>query len=327
MTTVTIPEAIDYMCAFLAPDVPFIKAGPPGIGKTEAAEQTASRLVLADYLARCNVAPRPEWDHVAFAATHPITSEPTDYRGIPQVVSGLAEWLPIGLMQRLVDPACPPTVCLIDDIGQCQDDVQAAVMHIMLARQVGDYPIAPTVSFVACTNGTEHGAGARSLLSPLVTRGVLLNVVPDNQAFARHVIHTPDCHPLVAAYAMSRADLFASDYERDGKQICTPRGLMKLGKLMHRTGNESLPTAIVAGAIGGDRGEDMTLFVMESAGNAGLLDNHAMLENAIKLRAHGVMSYVVSMAAYRTVAGEDMSRVTQLLKGDWRECYDTLIGA
>lgn len=306
-TTVTIPEAIELMSNFLSPDVPFIVAGPPGIGKTDAASEVARRTSRE------------------FTATHPITSEPTDYRGMPAIAERVAEWLPIGLMRHLVDPNCPPTVCLIDDIGQCQDDVQAAVMHVMLARRVGDYPIAPTVSFVACTNGTEHGAGARSLLSPLVTRGVLLNAVPDNLAFARHVLHSRECAPLVAAYAMSRPDLFASDYERDGRQICTPRGLFKLGALMHRTGNVSLPAPILAGAVGDDRGEDLTLFIMEAAGNASILDNPPMLENAIRMHAHGVMSYVVSMAAYRTIAGEDMSRAARLLKGDWRESYETLI--
>lgn len=305
---ITIPEAIDYMAGYLAPDVPFILSGPPGIGKTDAAEQVAARM-------SCQ-----------FVATHPITSEPTDYRGMPRVVQDAAEWLPIGLLRRLTDTACPATVCLIDDIGQCQDDVQAAVMHIMLARQVGDYPIAPTVSFVAATNGTEHGAGARSLLSPLVTRGVLLHTRPDTVAFARHVIHHNGCSPIVAAYAMSRPDCFASDYERDGSQICTPRGLHKLGRLMSRTPG-SLPQAILAGAIGAERGEDLSLFILDWDANAALCDDPTRLDNALRGHQHGIMSTVVTMAAYKTVAGEDMSRVVKLLKGDWRDNYETLITA
>lgn len=307
-TEITIPEAITLMRDYLTPDCPFIVAGPPGIGKTDAAQQVA------------------EATGRKFVATHPITSEPTDYRGMPHVNGNGAEWLPIGMMRALTDPACPPTVCLVDDIGQCQDDVQAAVMHVMLARQIGDYPIADTVSFVACTNGTEHGAGARSLLSPLVTRGVLLHTKPDNLAFARHAIHAGDCHPLIAAYAISRPDLFSSSYERDGRQICTPRGLMKLGKIMHRSpASYSLPSPILCGAIGDERGEDMTLFLMEAEGNGGMLDNPAQLENVMRLKVHGMMSFVVAMAAWRSVQGKDVSHVTKLLRGDWRESFDTLI--
>jgi len=308
-TEVTIPEAIDYMTGYLAPDVPFILSGPPGIGKTEAAEQVAARMSCA------------------FVATHPITSEPTDYRGMPRIVNDAAQWLPIGLLAKLTDPACPPTVCLIDDIGQCQDDVQAAVMHIMLARQVGDYPIAATVSFVAATNGTEHGAGARSLLSPLVTRGVLLHCRPDSVAFAKRVIHHNGAAPVVAAYAMSRPDCFASDYERDGQQICTPRGLHKLGRMMARNAGKTLPQAILAGAIGAERGEDLSLFLLDWDANAALVDDPTRLDNAMRGHQHGIMSTVVTMAAYRTVAGEDMAHVTRLLKGDWRDNYETLIAA
>lgn len=311
MTTneITIPEAIGYMADYLAPDVPFILSGPPGIGKTDAAEQVAGRM------------------NCQFVATHPITSEPTDYRGMPRVVADAAEWLPIGLLRKLTDPACEPTVCLIDDIGQCQDDVQAAVMHIMLARQVGDYPIAPTVSFVAATNGTEHGAGARSLLSPLVTRGVLLHCRPDTVAFARHVIHHNGCSPIVAAYAMSRPDCFASDYERDGSQICTPRGLHKLGRMMARNAGKTLPQPVLAGAIGAERGVDLSLFILDWDANARLCEDATRVENAIRSSQHGIMSTVVTMAAYKTVAGEDMSNVTRLLKGDWRDNYEMLIAA
>lgn len=305
---VTIPEAIDHMAAFLTPETPFILSGPPGIGKTEAAGQVATAM------------------GAAFVATHPITSEPTDYRGMPHVSNGDAAWLPIGLLRKLTDPNCPPTVCLIDDIGQCQDDVQAAVMHVMLARQIGDYPIADTVSFVAATNGTEHGAGARSLLSPLVTRGVLLHCKADNTAFARHIIHNNGADPVVAAYAMSRPDLFASDYERDGKQICTPRGLYKLGRMMARAGGcANVPTAVLSGSIGTERGEDMMLFLLDWAGNSALIDNPTAVDNAIRHSQHAVMSAVVTVAAYRHVAGKDMSAITRLLRGDWRECYDALI--
>src|SRR5215469_12868676 len=98
------------LLSLLAPDVPVILLGPPGIGKTAAV--TAVTTKRAHDL----------------IVSYPVAHESVDYSGFPVVHDAFAEWVPIGDLRRIVEPDCPPTTVFFDDVGQANASVQAALM-------------------------------------------------------------------------------------------------------------------------------------------------------------------------------------------------------
>lgn len=124
----------------------------PGCGKSdivsEAAAETGMDLVLM----------------------HPSVSDPTDFKGMPAIVNGIsAEFLPFGDLNKLVN-ATKPTLAFLDDIGQAAPAVQAALMQLILARQVNGTRISDQVVFAGATNDTKDLAAVSGMIEPLKSR-------------------------------------------------------------------------------------------------------------------------------------------------------------
>ncbi len=140
LLTQTIPEKL-----------PVLIKGAPGIGKSEIVEQAAEE---------CDA---------EVQVFHPVIDEPIDYKGMPSVVEGRADFLPFGNLQRLIE-ADRLTVAFIDDFGQAPKVVQAALMQLVLARRVNEKKISDHVVFVGATNDRHHKAGVTGILEPMKSR-------------------------------------------------------------------------------------------------------------------------------------------------------------
>lgn len=131
--------------------LPVLIKGAPGIGKSDivmqAAVATKHKLII----------------------NHPVVSDPTDFKGLPGLVDGRAEWLPFGDLRELIE-ANEPTVFFLDDLGQAPAVVQAACMQLILARRVNGHKVSPHVVFVAATNRRQDKAGVTSILEPVKSR-------------------------------------------------------------------------------------------------------------------------------------------------------------
>ena len=129
--------------------------GGPGVGKsdimTDTCKQLGAKLIIS----------------------HPVVSDPTDYKGMPFVVrSGedmVAKFLPFSDLQELIH-AKELTVFFLDDLGQAPSSVQAAVMQLLLARRLNDHIISEHVVFVAATNRRQDKAGVMGILEPVKSR-------------------------------------------------------------------------------------------------------------------------------------------------------------
>lgn len=137
-------------------DHPLLLVGRPGIGKT--------RIIL-DTMVELN-AEGESWD---ILVTHPVMSDPTDYKGLPMAVEGKVDFFPFADLQQMIS-AKRPLLVFVDDLGQAPESVQAALMQVILGRRIGSHIISPFVRFVAATNGREDNAGVRNMLDPLLTR-------------------------------------------------------------------------------------------------------------------------------------------------------------
>ena len=129
--------------------------GTPGIGKTDivhqAAEKSNNKLIIS----------------------HPVVSDPVDYKGMPAIITidkeTRAEFLPFGDLQALIE-AEGPTTFFMDDLGQAPPAVQAAAMQLLLARRINNHKVSDHVCFIAATNNKEDKAGVSGILEPVKSR-------------------------------------------------------------------------------------------------------------------------------------------------------------
>lgn len=130
---------------------PVLLKGAPGVGKTSIIKQVAKNL---------------DYDLII---SHPVVSDPTDYKGLPGIVKGEAEFLPFGELRKLIE-AEKPTLFFLDDLGQAPAVVQAACMQLLLERRVNGHHVSDNVVFAAATNRREDRAGVTGILEPVKSR-------------------------------------------------------------------------------------------------------------------------------------------------------------
>ena len=120
--------------------------GAPGIGKTQIVRAVAAAL------------------GATLITMHPSVSDPTDFKGLPFIVDGHAEFLPFGELEKVLN-ATKLTILFLDDLGQGSTAVQAGVMQLA-DRIKGN----PHVVLWAATNERAHRAGVTGLLEPVKSR-------------------------------------------------------------------------------------------------------------------------------------------------------------
>ena len=195
--------------------LPVLIKGAPGVGKSDIVAQAAS-YCEADLL-----------------VSHPVVSDPTDYKGLPGVVDGQAEFLPFGDLRRLME-AERPTVAFLDDLGQAPAVVQAAAMQLILGRQVAGQKVSDQVVFIAATNRREDRAGVTGILEPIKSRfATIVELVPDLNDWCEWALGN-EVPPVMVAFLRFRPDLLM-DKEGPTTAIVnrpSPRTITFAAKLM-----------------------------------------------------------------------------------------------
>jgi hypothetical protein len=230
--TVKPRQAARILKAVLPTGKPVLLVGQPGVGKTSIGEQVAADLG-ADLL-----------------VTHPVVSDPTDYKGMPWVVDGRAEFLPFGDLQALIE-ATSPTVCLIDDLGQAPASVQAALMQLLLARRINGHRVSDKVMFMAATNRKEDRAGVQGILEPVKGRfGAILHLVPDADEWCEWALGPGKVPPELVAFIKFRPTLLSAFVPTaDMTNTPTPRNVAAVGTMLQVVASEDR-LAVFAGACG-----------------------------------------------------------------------------
>lgn len=199
-----------------------------------------------------------------FLILHPVTSDPTDYKGLPVMTVNGAEFSAYGDL-RLMMTATRPLVVFLDDLGQASAAVQAAVMQLVLNRAVNGCRISDFVTFVAATNDRSHRAGVSGLLDPLKKRFLMLLLLPDfvewsvwaaaNNIDARVIAYLNLVVPKSATY-------FCNDEPTPDMSVnASARGWARVSrqlKLGHRP--DVLP-AVFGGCVGKQAGTEFAAFL------------------------------------------------------------------
>lgn len=207
--------------------------GKPGIGKSDIVQQAADEV------------------GAELIISHPVVSDPTDYKGMPFVDGKEANFLPFGELNRIIK-AKKPTVFFLDDLGQAAPSVQAACMQLLLARRINDHKVSDHVTFVAATNRREDRAAVNGILEPVKSRfATIVELSANTDDWCEWAVNNNMPHELIS-FLRFRPDMLDKDSapSRDIVNTHSPRTIAALGRLQ----NKGLPAEIrfdtFRGAVG-----------------------------------------------------------------------------
>ena len=214
--------------------------GAPGIGKSDIMRQAADE------------------EQCESMTLHPAVSDPTDYKGMPfpGVDRKSADFLPYGELYRMIH-ADKPTLVNAEELGQAPPGVQAALMHLLLAREVAGKKISPHVTFAACTNRREDRAGVVGILEPVKSRfGAILHMVPDYDEWKMGYAYPNKVHESIIAFLGFRPDMFFKhNPTADIVNSPNPRTWVNLSKLVYLELSADVAPIAYEGAVGAVAGE------------------------------------------------------------------------
>jgi hypothetical protein len=182
--------------------------------------------------------------------TPPVVSDPTDFKGLPGIVDGKAEFLPFGDLRKLME-AKKPTICFLDDLGQAPTCVQAAVMQLLLNRAINGIAISDKITFVAATNRRQDKAGVTGILEPVKSRfATIIELEVDTDEWLEWAIDNDLPAELIGFIHFRPSLLNQGEATNDIVNHPCPRTVAFLGKLLKAGVNsvEAFAGSIGAGA-------------------------------------------------------------------------------
>ena len=218
--------------------------GAPGVGKTDIYEQTAAQLGMQ------------------FICMHPVVSDPTDFKGLPWAEAGEdhATFKPFGDLVKLCKTR-KPTLVLIDDIGQAAPAVQAALMQLLLKREIDGAKISDKVVFAAATNRREDRAGVSGILEPVKSRfATIVHVEPDLESWLEWAIPAGISESICAFLRFRPELLHRFEPTADITNSPCPRSWASLDKQVKLNMPRSVELPAFSGAIGDGAAVEYTGF-------------------------------------------------------------------
>jgi hypothetical protein len=233
LSTFTPSQLIRLLEHNIKHNLPTLIKGAPGIGKSDIVAQ-ACRITNADLI-----------------ISHPVISDPTDYKGLPFAANGEAMFLPFGDLKKLIT-ATRLTVYFLDDLGQAPASVQAAVMQLILAREINGQKISDHVVFIAATNRKQDKAAVSGILEPVKSRFAM---IVELKATANDWITwalTNNMPMELIAFIRFKPDLLFDDNPtKDIVNRPSPRTIAYVGKIY----NSGMPADLLSGAFAGAAGD------------------------------------------------------------------------
>ena len=240
------PQALLTLLHKVVPaHLPILVSGKPGVGKTAIAQAVAQDLGYR------------------LVVSHPVIADPTDFKGLPWVTNGRAEFLPIGEVRQLLE-VTEPTIWLIDDLGQAPLAVQAALMQLIHngSRQLGGKCLSDHVAIVACTNRRQDKAGVHGFLEPIKSRFLThVELEPEVEQWSTWAFEQ-GLDPLVPAFLRWRPDLLSAfDPNLGLDQSPSPRGWEHVAQILGLGLGDGLLFEAVTGAVGEGAATELLAFL------------------------------------------------------------------
>lgn len=237
MPTLTPKQLFSFLQTAIPNRLPVLITGAPGIGKTDVVRQACAAA------------------GAELITTHPVVSDPTDYKGMPAITTGAdgtpeAKFLPFNDLTALIH-ADRPTVYFLDDLGQAPPSVQAAVMQLLLARRINGHAVSDQVTFFAATNRRQDRAGVQGLLEPVKSRfATIVELEVDLDSWCQWAL-AHDIPAEIISFTRFRPGLL-HDFQptNDLTNSPSPRTLHNVARLMQAGVTKELEYTLFAGAAG-----------------------------------------------------------------------------
>lgn len=236
-------QLLDFLAHTIPYRLPILIKGAPGVGKTDIVSQACAATGTQLFV------------------SHPVVSDPTDYKGMPCIVNGKARFLPFGDLECLID--CDhPSVFFLDDLGQSPPSVQASCMHLILNRKINSHTVSPYVTFIAATNRRADKAGVTGILEPVKSRFVsIIELDPDLVDWITWA-NKNNISPILIAFLRFRPSLlFSFTPSSDITNSPCPRTVANVSKLLQLELNPAIEYETIAGAAGDVFAIEFTAFL------------------------------------------------------------------
>jgi hypothetical protein len=226
-----------FLSTTIHAQLPVLIKGAPGIGKTDivkqACHQADAKLIIS----------------------HPVVSDPVDYKGFPYVIDNEAHFLPFGELNQLIKADCP-TVYFLDDLGQAPAAVQAAAMQLILERRINGHKVSDQVTFLAATNRKTDRAGVSGILEPVKSRfASIVELEPDVNDWVKWAIKSRLPPELIAFIRFRPSLLHDFKPSTDINNSPCPRTVHNVARLMQA----GLPPELQYEAFTGAAGEGFAI--------------------------------------------------------------------
>lgn len=222
--------------------------GPPGIGKSSIIRAVAgeAKLPVVDLRA--------------------ALLDPTDLRGIPAIVDGMAHWCPPSFMPK---PTDKPGVLFLDEINAAPPMVQASLYQLVLDRRIGEYELPDGWWIVAAGNRASDRAVTFRLSSALANRFIHLDLEPDASDW-REWATERRLSPLVTAFIGLRPTLLAST-PSTAPAYPTPRSWEMLSDVLAQFESPEKCVDLIPGIVGEGAAIEFTNYAKRTISEAELL--------------------------------------------------------
>ena len=223
----------EYLHYAIQNHFPVLISGAPGIGKSDIVEQACKQ------------------GGVELIISHPVVSDPTDYKGLPfpRPNGKGADFLPFGDLERLVN-AKVETAFFLDDLGQAPTSVQAACMQPVLCRKINGHKISDKVTFLAATNRKQDKAGVTGIIAPLKSRFEIQELEVDAKDWIKWAAVNKMPEELMAFIGFKPELLISETLTTDITNSPCPRTVAFVGKQQATNCPQHLFKDAVEGAVG-----------------------------------------------------------------------------
>jgi len=157
--------------------------GPPGVGKSSIAAQTARAHGLE------------------FIDLRLSQLAPTDLRGLPVPEGGVSRWFPPEFLPREGEG-----VLFLDELNMAPPTLQGIAQQLILDRKVGSYELPEGWYVWAAGNRKEDRAAVFDMPAPLANRFLHLEVEPDFESFKAYAFAS-GLHERILAFLAFRPGL------------------------------------------------------------------------------------------------------------------------
>lgn len=264
----------------IANKLPVLVTGKPAIGKSDIIEESCIEAG-ADLI-----------------ISHPVVSDPTDYKGLPFASQGATEasFLPFGDLNRIIK-ATKPTVFFLDDLGQAAPAVQAAVMQLLLARKINGHKVADCVTFIAATNRREDKAAVSGILEPVKSRfASIIELEVDTNDWCKWALTKGNMPTELVAFIRFRPELLDNfKPTKDMVNSASPRTIAYVGKMQNAGVPADLQYEAFKGAAGEGFAAEYTAF-LNIFKNLPNIDQIFLNPDAVDVPTEPAVQYAVSGA-------------------------------